>query len=721
MLNAYQQTKNSDISSIKNSRFLAGLNTVGEIERVDAIIILHDNADIPTEAFETFGVKTECIVGNALTASLPIENFDKVAKLDEVKMISLPKPVNLYNDAARLKSKVNEVHAGISLPQSYKGEGVILGIVDSGIDFNHINFKDENGNSRIKLAGCYNPSEDAYKLYYAPENIALLETDLKDASHGTHVTGIAGGSYTKNKFHGMAPASDLALFGLENQLYDNHLINGIYWIFNHADSENKPAVVNISIGSTMGPHDGTSYFNQMVDQMCGDGKVVVMAVGNNGDEKVHLNKTFTNASATNPQLSTIINCSGAAYTSMVDTWSNDGTHIGIQFFIYDRMNSKEVYSSKIFNPTVEEFENDEDSYIEYIWNQNDTKLTTYFNGTIGCGAETNIYNNKYNVFCLINGSTTSNNYRVGIKFYGEQGTEMNSWAYPTPTEFSNQSNINYLAGTTNNSFSDMICGKNVISVGSYNSKIEFSGIGDDGVEGSNVTNFGYRVTLDDISYFSSYGTDLTGRVHPDICAPGLSLVSSVNGYDTATTVTNKSVLIDEVSIEGDTRKYHWGDMPGTSMASPVVAGVVALMLQANPNLNATEIREILQSTAVSDEYTTNNSSQSGAGKLDAKAALVKAIQSSAIQTKNNSLSVADDVIMLYPNPSDGKFTVFAQNAKSEITVGIYNLNGAMVYNETTKPDNGIVNINASGTLVPGIYLVKVEGENINYSSRLIVK
>ena len=714
MLKAYYQAEQTNAQSLKSNRLLSVFsNSENNKVIAKAIIELNDEYQLPADELAELEVNIINTIGKFITAELPADNFYKVAELKEIKSISLAKEVSLCNDVARTSTYVEDIHKGNDLPQAYKGEGVIVGVVDSGIDFNHINFKDENGNSRIKLAGCYDPSLEAYNIFYDSTKIAGLTTDTSDGSHGTHVTGIAGGSYTKNGFHGMAPASDLALFGLQDQLYDTDIINGIFWIFNQADNDSKPAVVNVSIGSTMGPHDGTSYFNQLVDEMCSAGKIVVAAAGNNGDEKVHLNKTFSNPGTINPQASTIISCSGAAYTSMVDAWSSSEEPIKIQFFIYDRREGKELYSSNI-NDTI--FTKGE--YREFIW-QNDPKLASYFSGTIGVGAEINPYNRKHNVFALISGSMTSNNYRIGIKFYGESGTEMNCWAYPTPTEFTNLGLINYTDGTTYNSFSDMVCGKNVISVGAYTTKTELIGIGDDGVEGSNGVKFNYPgTTIGDIAYFSSYGTDLTGRVHPDITAPGFSIVSSVNGYDKVTTVDNKNVLIDEVSIEGDSRKYHWGDMMGTSMASPVVTGIVALWLQANPWLTPTHIRNLLQSTAISDSFTQNNETgQWGAGKVDAKAGLIKILQSTSIK----DISMPDNVVMLYPNPTNGKFSIYAQDNDSNLKVSIFNLNGATVFSESITPDNGIVNIDASDLLSNGIYIVKAENEKVNFSSRIIVK
>lgn len=715
ILNTYHKSNTIDAQQLRRNGLLSVVSKDNnDTPVVSAIIQLNKSAEIPAEELATEGVTIEANIGDFITVTLPIDAFDNISQIEAVKSITLAKPVSTYNNAARKSIGVESIHAGEDLPKAFNGEGVIVGIVDSGIDYNHINFKDENGNTRIIYAGNYDPYSDAYIINSDQEKISKLKTDNTEGSHGTHVAGIAAGSYSKNGYQGMAPKSDLVMFGLENQLYDAHIINGIFWTFNQADALNKPAVVNVSIGSTIGPHDATSYFNQIVDDMCGEGRIVAVATGNNGHENIHINKTFSSPSTTTAQAATVVSYSGGSYSSMLDIWSNNSTPIGTQFFIYDRMSGNEVYSSEIYQPTGEEYQ-------EYIWTSKDSiNVAKYFRGIIGFGTEINQYNNKYNTLALISGSTTSNGYRVGIKFYGQKDTQMNCWAYPTPTSLTNMGKTDYTTGSSNGSYNDMACGKNVISVGSYNTMMEFTGIGADGTTGTAVEKFNYNASgkVGEISYFSSYGTDLTGRVHPDICAPGFSLVSSVNGYDKTTVSDGYSSLIDEVITPE--RNYHWGDMMGTSMATPVVTGTIALWLQANPYLTPEQIRNIMQETAIQDSYTEAKPDMAGGGKLNAKAGLIKVLQSSAI-TQTNGMSLEKDIVMLYPNPSNGKFSIYVHNTKSNITTNIYNLNGGIVYSNTTSPDNGIINIDASSTLTPGVYIVNVSGDNINNSSRIIVK
>lgn len=668
-------------------------------------IKLNENTCISSEILEKLSITINSDFGSTKTATIPIENINKLAELNEIKNISIARRVHLLNDSARFDIGIDNIHNGYNLNDVYKGKNVVVGIIDCGIDYNHINFKDSNRNTRIKKAGKYNPKTKKIEIYTTPSSIASLTTDNSSASHGTHVSGIATGSYTNNNYHGMAPESDIILFGLENELTDANIIDGIKAVFDYADSVQKPAVVNISLGINAGAHDKTDNFNQTIDKLTGEGKIVVFAVGNEGDNKLHINTVFKNQDTTKPQLGTIVEYEGTNYYSEVDAWSRNSEPFGLQFFIYDRYKKAEILTSKIFLPTTTSFN-------QFQWN--DTILSQYFNGTILAYGQLESNNNRYQLYTYIDGNMTKSNYRIGIKYYGKPNTEIDCWANPSPCQLVNLGNIDYTQGTPDNSFNSMGCADNAINIGAYSTRRGFNTI-------NNQYYYYTSATKGNIAYFSSYGTDIYGRTYPDVVAPGFTIISSVNNYDHNTTVSGKSSLASQVSKFGDSRKYHWGDMAGTSMAAPVATGTIALWLQADPSLTPTEIRSIMKETATTDSFTqTGNKIQWGAGKLNAYDGLVK-----VLQNKNDNSSITDiynpnNDILLYPNPSNGNFTLFVQR-EGQVKVAIYNLNGTMLYNEVLNTDNGQVNLPLNDKLTKGLYIIKIEGTNTSLSTKLIIK
>ena len=162
-------------------------------------------------------------------------------------------------------------------------------------------------------------------------------------------------------------------------------------------------------------------------------------------------------------------------------------------------------------------------------------------------------------------------------------------------------------------------------------------------------------------------------------------------------------------------------MAGTSMAAPAATGTIALWLQANPDLSPTEIRTIMKETATTDKFThSGNSIQWGAGKLNAYDGLVKILQNKSDNSAITNIYDTNNSILLYPNPSNGNFTLFAQHEEC-IKVDIYTLNGAMIFNDVINTDNGLVNMQLNNKLTKGLYIIKVKGANTSFTTKLIIK
>ena len=195
---------------------------------------------------ESLGVMIECrfLEGKLFTALIPVDKIEKVATIAKVKRVNAAKLMRSSTYVARQKTNV-----------------------DTGIDFNHIAFKDASGNSRIKQAYVYNGSTERT---YTGSNITSSLTDDNTADHGTHTSSTAGGSsvivngttvtvtndHANATYGGMAPGADLFLAGV-NGLSDTYLSNALDAMCTYADNQGLPLVVSNSWGSQWGPHDGT--------------------------------------------------------------------------------------------------------------------------------------------------------------------------------------------------------------------------------------------------------------------------------------------------------------------------------------------------------------------------------------------------------------------------------------------------------------------------------
>ncbi len=195
----------------------------------------------------------------------------------------------------------------------------------------------------------------------------------------------------------------------------------------------------------------------------------------------------------------------------------------------------------------------------------------------------------------------------------------------------------YTSGQDNGAFNIHICCDEVIGVGYYHSTTSYTDINGE------TQSYWDDSYLDKIHEYSSWGTDDNGVNHPDVIAPGSVLCSAYNIYDKTyfdqegnhIPGSTTEDLTDYVTLYE--RNHYYGVMEGSSMAAPHVAGIIALWLQAKPDMTYDDVRNLIQQTSYQDEYTTNPNLipswdviQAGAGKIDALAGLKKLAETTAI-------------------------------------------------------------------------------------------
>ena len=210
-----------------------------------------------------------------------------------------------------------------------------------------------------------------------------------------------------------------------------------------------------------------------------------------------------------------------------------------------------------------------------------------------------------------------------------------------------------------------------------------------------------------MAYFSSYGPLISGANKPDVSAPGVNVVSSISTF----TTSNYSPYMSK-SLAG--RTYTWSAMSGTSMSSPAVTGVVALVLQANPLLSTDQVRDIIISTSRNDDRTgalharDSISQHWGWGKVDALKAVNEALRTVSI----DEVEELRLPLHIYPNPTVGMTTINTGCGEPQQAV-IYSIDGRIVYEDTI---NGSASIDTRAWN-KGVYIVRVGSRN----GKLIVR
>ena len=655
--------------------------------------IKHTDRQVLAE-LQAMGVVINHEFGNIVTAQVPSGMMPRVAQLARVQSVQTATPMSLCNDEARNASRVNELHE--SAPAPYTGRGVVVGMVDVGIDFNHIEFRDSEGGNRIKSVYLPEVEGGAKALigenelpgskYETTEQIAALTTDCDNMSHGTHTTTTAAGSYTGNGFYGIATEADIVACAMPgDKLTDVNIANSVAYIFDYASRVNRPAVVNMSLSSNVGPRDGTSMLSQAMANVTGKGRVCVLSIGNDGFLRLKARKHF----ATEPDtLRTFLENLYKAYVANgeVDVWADNSKPYKAQLVVYDRTKNAVVYGTEWYEATAA----DDDPVT--INAADDAFLSKNYTGEINFASALGD-NGKMELYVNFDLQYTctkeeASNYYFGLRYVASAGTTLTAWS-STSTQLVGNGKSGWLEGSPDGAISDMATGAGVISVGSYVTKNTIPHL-----EGEANYN---KSAMGDIMYSSSYGIDENGVSQPMITAPGYMVVSAMNRYDT-TIADQRSQMAAVATIDGS--EYMWKEMGGTSMSAPVVTGIVATWMQADRELDAEALKEILAATAIRDEFITeSNAVRWGYGKIDAMAGLQYIVGSGIDDAKMSTLwsMTATDGELVITTPVDGK-----------VTATIYDIAGtrrAMLSGEAT---GGLCRMAYGEMLQRGVYLVKLQ-------------
>jgi len=464
------------------------------------------------------------------------------------------------------------VHAGVS---PVNGDGVLIGIVDTGIDYEHLDFRvDRDGDGTeesSRIVAIWDQTRGLFGATYAREQI---EADLAagygpgegevyqlDADgHGTHVASIAAGdgSSSVNGFVGVAPAAELVV--VKTSFFTSDILAGVEYVFEQADALGVPAVVNLSLGGHDGPHDGTSLFEEGLDALAqGPGRIIVVSAGNEGDEFIHTSSTLGGDSAAFDFVPT-------DWEVEISVWYPGTSQFDIT--IVPPSESPMVVPTGANTGHVPTLDG-----IVYVDN---------------AAGGPNPNNGDHQAAIRVSSVTAGERWRIVVTDQGGGG-RFDAWVTSQTADIVGGDGLTTIAEPGN--------ADRVITVGSFNSKGTWP-------SAAGMQNYLTDYPLGAISSFSSSGPTRDGRLKPEITAPGAWICAAHS-----TSATAFSYLMNPDGL-------HAMEL-GTSMSAPHASGAVALLLSIDESMTVADVRDVLTSTATADAFTGSTPSPRwGWGKLN---------------------------------------------------------------------------------------------------------
>lgn len=608
-------------------------------------------------------------VDNVYILSIPLNQLAGLSNEKNVLRIEAGNGNRIQMDTTAILVNALPVYSGQDLPQTYTGKGVVVGIQDIGFDLTHPTFYSTNMKDyRIKAlwdqlskdtigstlpVGC--DYRDASNLLQIGHSL-----DGFTQTHGTHTAGIAAGSGSEGNnivspYRGIAYDADIVLVAnatgnnidlIDKKDYYKYTYAtdalGFKYIFDYADTQSKPCVINFSEGGHQDFHGYDQLYYEMLDKMTGPGHIIVASAGNDADwiNYVHKPKGI-------PNIESLLwgNRESAYFTTKTD-----------KPFVFRMKVAANTSTAQIVEIPIEQVLACKDSLLidsikignqMYKW-----RILAYPSS----------YNSTDVIYDIRLESNPNLGYDipVSIELASSEATidlyRIRGFLPPR------DQNPMLKMGDNSYSINSPSSAPSVISVGATAYRRGFLNYLGEWKEYDKGTD-GRRTS------FSGVGPTIDGRIKPDVMAPGQNIISAYSSYFIMNPKNAGAPLASDVRhFQYNGRTYAWNANGGTSMSSPVVAGAIALWLQAYPHLTPQDCLEVFRKTCT--QYDTSLSYPNnwyGYGEINIYAGLKEVLRmaKAGIVQYENSQTCTDNKRIYY---IDGRY---AGTSESNLPRGIY--------------------------------------------------
>ena len=609
-----------------------------------------------------------------------------------------------------------------SIPQAFTGKGVIAAVEDGGFDFTHPAFRNDDGSSRIKwfwdmMVESDNPNELG-QIYTTPEQVLAAQycTDAETGEHGTHVMGTMAGRGLNGRYVGMAPEADImgvydgvghvtAEFKerlsnyLKSHLEDfspfadeiiqvdlNQVMDlvSLKKIFDAADAAGQPCVVNWSFGTPPRFYHDITMYKQVFDQLVGPGHIVVESAGNSGGYMTYVKKEADMA------MNQDYHYAGTATPLVFDfrialdvpsfqvKYTIDGVADTLAFDI------EEVIEAYVKGDTYK---------IKFPEGVMDICIYPVAYGLVGLNAEISFTDD------FMASKTDANGFiRLDGRILIDDPVEVEIISFRTNTRMLlfSMDLPDVSRGCNLGTLNLLACMERIIAVGAMHHRTSFTNIlGEPNTYAQVGSEEGHLLS------YSSCGPGLNGRTKPDVVAPGHNIISAlnsfyrVNGDDQATHDMVSPLTAYKANVFG--KDYAMWVQSGTSMAAPMVSGIIALWLQAKPDLTPEDILGVIARTSHQPEPEFSGNEKNnyyGYGEIDAYAGLL------------DILKLTDIPELSHHQPAGLTFrveghTLYIDGLDGEAPITLFDLSGRPVLQTVTSGTLQLPNLAA------GVYAVQL--------------
>ena len=661
-----------------------------------------------TDLLKKHGCQTYAQWGDIHIARIPLSSIAALSAETQVERIEAQASARQLLDTATIVINALPVYESTPAHQAFTGEGVVVGLMDIGFDLTHPNFYDrDRTHTRIKVIWDQLSKDTIGSTLpvgrdYIGEEAVLAHarsTDGEIQTHGTHTLGIATGTGYDTPYRGVAFDSDICLvsnieesdtayFEPGDKYIHTSALDalGFKYLFDYAEQQGKPCVASFSEGYPPYFDEDESLYAAVLDSLIGPGRIIVASAGNEG-----LVNSYVEKQSETKEAGAFILCYEDEAEYRIKGQSEAKLHLY-------------RYGDELREPTAPtDTLTIELGALPYETEVTDSMVCSGDTLTVNLYRRRSVYQSDEVWFVTLQGNLPL--YQLSPLALTVEGDHH--------AELFGHSSAAFRTCYKDSRWQDAQAGHNIIAPSSFKSVIS---VGATSYRAAMKNMWGGQHKAHDgtvigrISPYSSTGPTVDGLLKPDVVAPGTYVISSFSHYSPI-----RYSMMAESDFQGTT--YPWGLETGTSMSAPMVAGTIALWLQAKPTLTTDEIREVFHRTCQHpDPEMAYPNFVYGYGEIDAYRGLLDIL--GADQIEGLSLHQPSQ-LRVYPSEGGLRLITDAPVSAS-LRIKVYTLSGACLH-ETSTVLNGTETRIPLPTHASGIYAVQIDTDIQNLKGSQLVR